>query len=101
MVERGRRGAATRGTRPDEALFHQYPALSGRGRRRDHLDGLDVTASGADSRFTAFRSARVTITGGVGLIGSALARRLVDLDAEVLLIDSMIAEYGGNVANIA
>jgi nucleoside-diphosphate-sugar epimerase len=41
------------------------------------------------------------ITGGLGLIGSAIARRLVALGAEVLLIDSMIPEYGGNLANIA
>jgi hypothetical protein len=37
----------------------------------------------------------------LGLIGSAIARRLVALGAEVLLIDSMIPEYGGNLANIA
>jgi UDP-glucose 4-epimerase len=43
----------------------------------------------------------VLITGGLGLIGSALARRLVALGAEVLLIDSMIPEYGGNLANVA
>ena len=53
------------------------------------------------SRFAAFRGARVVITGGVGLIGSALARRLVALDAEVLLIDGMVPEAGGNLANIA
>jgi UDP-glucose 4-epimerase len=41
------------------------------------------------------------IIGGLGLIGSAIARRLVALDAEVLLVDSMIPEYGGNLANIA
>jgi UDP-glucose 4-epimerase len=41
------------------------------------------------------------ITGGVGLIGSALARRLVGFGADVTLVDSMIAEYGGNFANIA
>jgi UDP-glucose 4-epimerase len=54
-----------------------------------------------DSRFAAFREARVLITGGIGLIGSALARRLVALGAEVLLVDSMVPEAGGNVANIA
>jgi UDP-glucose 4-epimerase len=54
-----------------------------------------------DSRFAGFRDARVLITGGVGLIGSALARRLVALGAEVLLVDSMVPEAGGNVANIA
>jgi len=41
------------------------------------------------------------ITGGVGLVGSALARRLVALGAEVLLVDSMVPEAGGNFANIA
>ena len=41
------------------------------------------------------------ITGGVGLIGSALARRLVDLGADVLLVDSMVPEGGANPANIA
>jgi UDP-glucose 4-epimerase len=41
------------------------------------------------------------ITGGAGLIGSALARRLVALGAEVLLLDSMVPEAGGNFANIA
>jgi nucleoside-diphosphate-sugar epimerase len=37
----------------------------------------------------------------LGLIGSAIARRLVALGADVLLVDSMIPEYGGNLANIA
>jgi UDP-glucose 4-epimerase len=55
----------------------------------------------SDRRFAAFRGARVMITGGVGLIGSALARRLVALGAEVLLLDSMVPEAGGNLANIA
>jgi UDP-glucose 4-epimerase len=55
----------------------------------------------SDSRFAAFRDARVLITGGVGLIGSALARRLAALGAEVLLVDSMVPEAGGNFANIA
>src|SRR6516225_769670 len=49
----------------------------------------------------AYASARAIITGGLGLIGSALARRLLDLGAEVLLVDSMIPEYGGNLKNIA
>ena len=55
----------------------------------------------SDSRLAAFRDARVLITGGVGLIGSTLARRLVTLGAEVLLVDSMVPEAGGNFANIA
>ena len=48
-----------------------------------------------------FRGQRVLITGGLGFIGSNLAARLVEAGAEVLLVDSMIPEYGGNVANIA
>jgi nucleoside-diphosphate-sugar epimerase len=59
-----------------------------------------VTSS-KDSRLAAFRGTRAAITGGVGLIGSALARRLVDLGADVLLIDSMVPEGGANLANIA
>jgi len=54
-----------------------------------------------DVLFDAYTGARAVITGGLGLIGSALARRLLELGAEVLLVDSMIPEYGGNLANIA
>ena len=43
----------------------------------------------------------VLITGGLGFIGSNLARRLVGLGASVTLVDSLIPEYGGNFANIA
>jgi UDP-glucose 4-epimerase len=55
----------------------------------------------SDSRHAAYRGKRVMITGGIGLIGSTLARRLVGLGAEVLLVDSMVPEAGGNFANIA
>jgi len=41
------------------------------------------------------------ITGGLGFIGSNLARRLVDLGAQVVLLDSLIPEYGGNLFNVA
>jgi nucleoside-diphosphate-sugar epimerase len=55
----------------------------------------------SDPRLEGFGGARAVIIGGVGLIGSAIARRLVTLNAEVLLVDGMIPEYGGNLANIA
>src|SRR6478735_1280951 len=48
----------------------------------------------------AFQGKRVLITGGLGFIGSNLARRLVALGAKVTLIDSLIPEYGGNMRNI-
>jgi UDP-glucose 4-epimerase len=47
-----------------------------------------------------FRDKKVIITGGLGFIGSNLARRLVDYGAKVLLVDSLIPEYGGNLFNI-
>src|SRR5437762_1089548 len=59
-----------------------------------------MMSSYCDPRLEVFSGAGVVITGGMGFIGSALARRLLDLDAKVLIIDSMIPEYGGNPANI-
>ena len=47
-----------------------------------------------------FAGSDVLITGGLGFIGSALARRLVELGAKVTLVDSLIPEYGGNLFNI-
>ena len=48
-----------------------------------------------------YRGRRVLITGGLGFIGSNLARALIDLGADVLIVDSLIPEYGGNLFNIA
>ena len=48
-----------------------------------------------------FAGKKVLITGGVGFIGSALAHRLVNLGAQVILVDSLVPEYGGNLFNIA
>src|SRR5262245_37258808 len=42
----------------------------------------------------------VMITGGLGFIGSNLARRLSELDARVLVVDSLIPDCGGNLFNI-
>ena len=48
-----------------------------------------------------YRGRRVMITGGLGFIGSNLAWRLVELGADVLLVDSLIPDYGGNLFNVA
>ena len=48
-----------------------------------------------------YRGRRVMITGGLGFIGSNLAHRLAALGADVLLVDSLIPDYGGNLFNIA
>lgn len=47
-----------------------------------------------------FSKRNVLITGGLGFIGSNLARRLVALGAKVTLVDSLIPQYGGNPFNI-
>ena len=47
-----------------------------------------------------YRDRTTLITGGLGFIGSNLARRLVDLGARVTLVDSLIPDYGGNRFNL-
>jgi UDP-glucose 4-epimerase len=48
-----------------------------------------------------FANKKVLVTGGMGFIGSNLVRRLADLGAQVLLVDSMIPNTGSNRFNIA
>ena len=54
-----------------------------------------------DAYLEYYAGRRVMITGGLGFIGSNLARRLVDLGADVLIVDSLLPDYGGNLFNIA
>jgi len=49
---------------------------------------------------TFYHNRSILITGGLGFIGSNLARKLVDIGARVTLIDSLIPAYGGNRFNI-
>lgn len=57
--------------------------------------------SSGEAAYGDFYACRqVMITGGLGFIGSNLAHRLVELGANVLLVDSLIPEYGGNPFNI-
>jgi UDP-glucose 4-epimerase len=48
-----------------------------------------------------FKRKRVLVTGGLGFIGSNLAQRLVELQADVVLLDNLHPECGGNWANIS
>jgi UDP-glucose 4-epimerase len=59
-----------------------------------------VRPPSADRHRETFEGKKVLITGGLGFIGSNLARALVPLGAEVLLVDSLIPDYGGNLFNI-
>jgi UDP-glucose 4-epimerase len=47
-----------------------------------------------------FHGRPVLITGGLGFIGSSLARRLVKLGAAVTLLDSLQPQFGGNRFNL-
>jgi len=46
-----------------------------------------------------FKNKKVLITGGLGFIGSTLAQRLVKMETDICLVDSLIPEYGGNNFN--
>jgi UDP-glucose 4-epimerase len=53
-----------------------------------------------DSFDAYYAGRKILVTGGVGFIGSNLARRLVALGADVLVVDSMQANTGANRANL-
>jgi UDP-glucose 4-epimerase len=62
------------------------------------IAAADRPAGSAPSEF--YRERRVLITGGLGFIGSNLAQALVELGAHVLIVDSLIPDYGGNLFNV-
>src|SRR4029453_15772410 len=86
----------------------RHPARAPESTNRHQLAGCRETAVGVtspgDNRSSAvaefYRGRRVMVTGGLGFIGSHLAHRLAALDADVLLVDSLIPDYGGNLFNI-
>jgi UDP-glucose 4-epimerase len=47
-----------------------------------------------------YRGRRVLVTGGLGFIGSNLARQLVGLGADVLIVDALLPDSGGSLFNI-
>ena len=49
---------------------------------------------------TTYKGTNILVTGGLGFIGSNLARELVSQGADVTLVDSLIPQYGGNSFNI-
>ena len=50
---------------------------------------------------SAYAGARVVITGGLGFIGGTVALRLAELGADLLLVDNLFPEAGGNLFNVA
>jgi UDP-glucose 4-epimerase len=59
-----------------------------------------VRPPSAERHRATYEGKKVLVTGGLGFIGSNLAGALVPLGAEVLLVDSLIPDYGGNLFNI-
>lgn len=55
----------------------------------------------ADDSAEFFSGKRIMITGGLGFIGSNLARALLAYGAQLLLVDSLVPIYGGNIFNVA
>jgi UDP-glucose 4-epimerase len=53
------------------------------------------------SHLDFYRNRKVLVTGGLGFIGSNLCRALADLGAQVLAVDSLLPDYGGNLFNLA
>ncbi|HLJ20906.1 MAG TPA: SDR family NAD(P)-dependent oxidoreductase [Stellaceae bacterium] len=49
---------------------------------------------------TPFKAAKILVTGGFGLIGSALVRRLVAAGAQVRVLDNLDPDSGANRANL-
>jgi len=48
----------------------------------------------------SYRDKNVMVTGGLGFIGSTLAIRLSELGARVIVVDSLIDDYGGSLFNL-
>lgn len=48
-----------------------------------------------------FEGRSALVTGGLGMIGSSIARRLVALGAEVTVVDSRLEPYGANPFNLS
>ena len=53
-----------------------------------------------ESIHSFYRGAKILVTGGLGFIGSNLARRLVEIGGDVLVVDSLLPNTGANYANI-
>ena len=57
--------------------------------------------SAASQHRRTFGGKKVLITGGLGFIGSNLARALLHLGAQVTIVDNLFPQHGGNRRNLA
>jgi UDP-glucose 4-epimerase len=61
---------------------------------------MPAQSRGLPVRSPSYENSRVLVAGGLGFIGSNLAIRLVDLGADVAVVDALIPDHGGNRFNI-
>lgn len=61
------------------------------------MNEIETMARAAEA---SWRGRKVMITGGLGFIGSNLARRLERVGADILIVDSLIPSHGGNRFNV-
>jgi UDP-glucose 4-epimerase len=59
-----------------------------------------ASATPAPRPATSFKAAKILITGGFGLIGSALTRRLVAAGSQVRVLDNLDPDSGANRTNL-
>ena len=64
------------------------------------MSGLCLLTYIQNSNMDYYKNKKILITGGLGFIGSTLAQRLVKMEADICLVDSLIPDYGGNNFNI-
>ena len=59
-----------------------------------------MTSAADDPVLNAFAGRRCLVTGGLGFIGSNLARRLAAVGARVVVVDRLVPQHGGNARNL-
>jgi len=78
----------------------QKKIKSGNTRASSANPGADYKNTVEDTIENIYRGKKILITGGLGFIGSNLAITLCKIGAEIIIVDSLIDDYGGNLFNI-